>query len=151
MKPEIWQRQIQLAKRMMQPEMVELMEKIKNPFVSIISSIASPRAAYFNNRLFLIGDALSQKQPNTGQGTNLAATDATSLVSMIAGDISPAEWEAQVVKASQRERLKSVAFASGWMCTYFGMWWAELRYRLLLREQGVASWWTKSSAMLASP
>ena len=92
MRPEIWQRQLEHARRLFHPDLIELVEKIKQPFVSIVSSISSKRAAFFDNRLFLIGDALAQKQPNTAQGVNYAAIDAMSLGDMIAGKMTPQEW-----------------------------------------------------------
>ena len=145
MKPEIWQAQVQHARRMMKADLVELVEKIESPFVSIISSISSPRAAYFDNRLFLIGDALTQLQPNTGQGTNLAAMDAMLLSDMIAGKLTPQEWEEQVLELSERERFRAIAFASKWLCTWWGRWVAEARYRWMLSRQRFWKRWGGST------
>ena len=136
MRPEIWQKQMEHARRMFHPELVELAEKIKEPFVSVISSTSYPRAAYFNNRLFFIGDALAQKQPNTAQGTNLAAMDAMSLANMVAAKMSPQEWEERVLETAERERLGSIAFASQRLCTWWGMALNEVRYRWLIQRPG---------------
>ena len=59
---------------------------------------------------------MCQLQPNTGQGTNFAAMDAMLLAQVFAGEISPEEWNAQVVDASQKEQKRAVEFASGFLC-----------------------------------
>ena len=69
MRPEVWERQLNHIRRIFPPLLVELPEKIKEPFVSIISDISSKRAAFFNGRLLLVGDALAQLRPHIGQGT----------------------------------------------------------------------------------
>ena len=68
-----------------------------------------------NNRLFLIGDALAQVQPNTGQGTNLAALDAMMLGDVVKGDLSAEAWERRVLEVSGQESAKAKGFAKGWL------------------------------------
>lgn len=129
---------------MYHPDLMELMEKIPQPFVSIVSSISSPRAAFCNNRLFLIGDALSQKQPNTAQGVNMAALDAMTLVDSIAGKVSPEEWEKEAVERAEMEKLRSVAFASYYLNGWLGFIIHQSRYRWLLFRKGWKGWWYNS-------
>lgn len=145
MRPQIWSTQIAHARRMFNPQILSIIEKIRDPFVSVISSISSERAAFFNSRLFLVGDALAQKQPNTAQGTNHAAMTAISVVDVITGKKSAEEWEEQALESSDRERLRSIAFASQWLCTYWGWSVNELRYRCMVRWQDWTKWWYGSS------
>lgn len=136
MRPEIWQAQLQLARETFHPDLVEIFDNTEQPFATIISSIASTRAAFFNNRLFLIGDALAQKQPNTAQGVNCAAKDAMELVSMIEGKIRPEEWEEGVVVRGSLESLRSVAFGAKFLSSCFGALVAEWRVRVMIWR-----WW----------
>jgi 2-polyprenyl-6-methoxyphenol hydroxylase-like FAD-dependent oxidoreductase len=116
MRPEIWSSQLQHAKATLPPLLYDLAGYITDPFVSIVSTICAPQAAYFNNRLFLIGDAMCQLQPNTGQGTNFAAMDAMLLAQVFAGEMRAEEWNEQVVDASLKEQARAVEFASGLLC-----------------------------------
>jgi 2-polyprenyl-6-methoxyphenol hydroxylase-like FAD-dependent oxidoreductase len=116
MRPEIWSRQLEHAKATLPFLLYDLASHIENPFVSVVSTICAPQAAYFNNRLFLIGDAMCQLQPNTGQGTNFAAMDAMLLAQVFAGEMSPEDWNGRVVGASQKEQARAVEFASGFLC-----------------------------------
>lgn len=145
LRPEIWQGQLAQARRILPPELVELVEHIREPFVSVISSISAPRAAYFNNRLFLIGDALTQSQPNVGMGTNMAAMGAMSLVDVIGSagkgpidDVEVGKWEKKLLQESELIRVRSTAFASwflnGWLRMgwfYARWWWVYYRQRWL--------------------
>ncbi|KAK3725387.1 hypothetical protein LTR37_000357 [Vermiconidia calcicola] len=115
MRPEIWSAQLSTAREMFNPLLYSLISQIKEPFVSVISSVMSPRARYMNDRLFLIGDALAQVQPNTGQGTNLAALDAMLLADVVKGDLSAEEWEKRVLEVSQEESAKAKGFAKQWL------------------------------------
>lgn len=151
MRPEIWQRQLGHARKMFHPDLVELIEKIENPFVSIVSTINSPRAAFHNNRLFIIGDALSQKQPNTAQGVNMAALDAMTLVDMIGGKINPQQWNDETVERAEIEKLRSVAFASCYLNGWLGFVIAQLRYRWLLWRRGWVGLWKATAFPVFKP
>ena len=135
LRPEIWEAQIVQARRVFPPPFLEVIEKIHEPFVSVISSIASPRASYFDNRLFLIGDALVQTQPNAGMGTNIAALGAITLVDAIgspsSGSLDQAKiskWEEELLEYAQLTRLRSVAFASWFLNGWLSMGWYYARF-----------------------
>ena len=131
MRPEIWSTRVLHAKKTLPPLLYELASKISDPFVSLITTVSAPRAAYFHNRLFLIGDAMTQLQPNTGQGTNMAAMDAMLLGRVFSREISATEWEVQVLETSWMEQRRAVVFASRRLC---GWWWVG-------RWVGVWRWW----------
>lgn len=145
LRPEIWEAQLAQARRLLPKEFIELVEHIREPFVSKISSISSPRAAYFNNRLFLIGDALTQLQPNLGMGTNMAAQGAMSLVNVIGAvdkgpidEVEAKKWEKKILQESELTRVRSTAFASWFLNGWFRMgwfysrwWWVYCRQRWL--------------------
>ncbi len=142
MQPGIWQHQLAQAKQMFHPEMFELIEKIKQPFVSLITSTANSQASFFNDRVFMIGDALAQKQPNTAQGVNFAAKNALDLADMVAGKMTARQWEQLVVGEGERERARSVAFGSWYLSTWVGWAWPSFRYQWVLRRQGFwDKWW----------
>lgn len=144
MRPSVWQPQLAQAHRILNPTLVALVEKISAPFVSVVSSIAAPKAAHFNNRLFLVGDALAQPQPNIGMGTTLGAYTVTTLVNQV---ICPSNgkppldpqnvsvWENKVLQECEVTRLRSVAFASWYLNSWPKIAFYYLRYYLRLYWQ----------------
>ena len=145
MRPDIWQRQLEHASKTLPPPLYELASHIKSPFVSLIGTVSAPRASYFNSRLFLIGDALAQLQPNTAQGTNFAAMGAMTLSQVFKGEMSPEQWETRMLEAVEREKARAVAFASGWLCCWWAYGIAQARLRWVLLKQGVWRWWSAGS------
>lgn len=141
LRPEIWAAQLEHARALLPPLFVSLVTAIKHPFVSVISSIRAPRAAYFANRLFLVGDALAQVQPTTGMGTNLAAWEAGSLVDdVLCSDdgalaARAARWEKRVLQDVEMTRLRSVAFGSWYVNGWAGIGWYHARYWAVLYWQ----------------
>lgn len=57
------------------------------PFASTATSIASPRAVFFDGALLLVGDALAQLQPHVGSSTNQAALDALLVERVLKGEM----------------------------------------------------------------
>ncbi|CAK3859478.1 FAD NAD(P)-binding domain-containing [Lecanosticta acicola] len=147
MRPEVWQPQVEQARRLLPKPLVSLVENIQSPFVSVVSSITAPNAVYFNNRLFMIGDALTQSQPNIGMGTSLAANAAISLVNEVIcpenGEGSPPRlsperieaWERKVLQENEITRCRSVSFASWYLNSwpligyYFARYYAKLYWQ----------------------
>ena len=137
LRPEIWASQVEAGKKLLPAELHELIVRIKQPFVTVVASISAPKAAYFDNRLFLLGDALTQCQPNVGMGTNLAAYAAYGLAEVIgkAGEddasLNPekvAQWEKDVTANTEITRVHAVAFGGWylrswlWVAAYYVRW-----------------------------
>ncbi|USW53524.1 Putative FAD/NAD(P)-binding domain superfamily [Septoria linicola] len=149
LRPEIWASQVEASKPLLPPEIYDLITRIKQPFVTVVSSISAPKAAYFDNRLFLLGDALTQSQPNSGMGTNLAAYAAYGLADVIGkagisssgqgGEVLPAgtlvdpkkvaAWEQNVLAHNEITRVHAVAFGSWYLHSWpvvalrYARWW----------------------------
>ncbi|KAJ6787277.1 hypothetical protein PWT90_01698 [Aphanocladium album] len=115
MRSEVWAAQVASANRVMHPDIAQLVAKIEQPFASTISSIISTKAFYFNEKLFLVGDALAQVQPNIGQGTNLAANAALTLRDVFLGTKSAKEFETEILGESREVNAKAIALGSSFM------------------------------------
>lgn len=144
-RPQVWASQIAVAKRVLPPHLVELVTHIKQPFVSVISSVASAKASYYDGHLFLIGDALTQTQPNVGMGTNLAAFAAFTLAEEVIGKVGEGEeegitkekvegWEKKVMDLNEVTRMRSVAFGSWYLNGWIWIGWYYARWRFM-------AWW----------
>jgi 2-polyprenyl-6-methoxyphenol hydroxylase-like FAD-dependent oxidoreductase len=98
------------------------------------------------HRVFLIGDALFQLQPNSGQGSNMAAFGAITLAAAIqkaAPELSETErrrifknWEYQVLDRGRIERVRSVMWAHIFLRNRLRLVVWGLRLRAL-------AWWIK--------
>ncbi|GAM88646.1 hypothetical protein ANO11243_066800 [Dothideomycetidae sp. 11243] len=138
MRPEVWDRQKRIARQMVHPVVYEMVDKITEPFVSVVSSICCPQAAFFDDRVFLIGDALLQCQPNTAQGANFATHHAATLDKrMIIRD-----WERSVLAENQIARELSIAYGNFFLSGWGGALLAALRFIVcLIKVTGLRSWW----------
>jgi 2-polyprenyl-6-methoxyphenol hydroxylase-like FAD-dependent oxidoreductase len=146
MRAEVWERIVQMARDVMHPVVIEIVEKIKTPFVSIVASIAPDQASFMGHRVFLIGDALFQMQPNSGQGSNMAAFGATTLATAIqkaSTDLSETErrrvfqdWEYNILDRGCMERVRSVMWAHIFLRNRLRLVVWGLRLRAL-------AWWIK--------
>lgn len=115
MRPEVWATQIAWAKMFMHPAIAELVANIEQPFASTISSMMSTKSAYFGNRLFFVGDALAQVQPNIGQGTNMAANAALKLADVFSGKTSVEEFEAKVLSEAREVNTRAIGLGTSFM------------------------------------
>ena len=138
MRPEVWARQKELGRKILHPLIFEFVDKITEPFVSVVSSHCSEQAAFLGNRLFLIGDALVQCQPNNAQSTNMAAFGATTLVDAIcrANTLDTAQekavvfrdWERTMLTEGELSRRMSVLYGNFFLCGWGGAILYLLRY-----------------------
>jgi 2-polyprenyl-6-methoxyphenol hydroxylase-like FAD-dependent oxidoreductase len=146
MRVEVWERIVQTARDFMHPVVIEIVEKITTPFVSVVASIAPDQASFMGHRVFLIGDALFQLQPNSGQGSNMAAFGATNLAMAIqkaSTDLSETErrrifqnWEYRILDRGCSERVRSVMWAHIFLRNRLHVVVWSLRLRAL-------AWWIK--------
>ncbi|KAK5684965.1 hypothetical protein LTS10_003040 [Elasticomyces elasticus] len=142
MRPEIWAAQLEIARKWMPPLIAEIAAKIEHPFVSLITSIGSKQAKFFDDRLFFIGDSLVQTQPNAGSGLTKAAREAMLLPRVLDGSLSAADWEQQVLTLAEGERLFSKSFGSYNLRTW---WWGyagdRLKYVMYMARQRLGARW----------
>lgn len=74
--------------------------------------MVSPRAAFLEGKVFLVGDELATFRPTTGQSTNQAARKAVDLCEVLEGRMGVEEWErksleyARATQALGVERVK---------------------------------------------
>lgn len=114
-RPNVWAAQSAWATAHMHPDIAALVANIEQPFASTVSSIISNKASYFGEKLFLIGDALAQVQPNVGQGTNMAAKAALDLCDVFSGSKTAQEFEAGVLEEARDVNAKAIALGASFM------------------------------------
>lgn len=103
MRPEVWQKQVQLAKTHLPPQFVEVIEKTEQPFVQAITDLEPPPEDFemsrlLNGKAVIIGDALAGFRPHTAASTSQAAFHALMLDKVFRQEISWSEYEQQVLE-----------------------------------------------------
>lgn len=81
------------GRRLLAPQLAEILEKTAQPFLQPIHDLVSPRIAH--GRVALMGDASFVARPHVGMGVTKAAEDAMALVDALRdaqGDV-PAAWQ----------------------------------------------------------
>ncbi|EXJ71044.1 uncharacterized protein A1O5_06037 [Cladophialophora psammophila CBS 110553] len=83
MRPEAWEMVKQRGRDRLPPQMSEMVEKTKKPFVQCITDVISPTNSFYGGKVVLIGDALAGFRPHTVASTSQAAFDVLMLVQFL--------------------------------------------------------------------
>jgi len=108
MRDEIRQQQRAYVERMLPPQFVEIVTKTKKPFIQAITDVISPRNAFFDGKVLLIGDALAGFRPHMAASTSQAAFDALKLEELMTGKMSREGWESETVEYARRVQERGV-------------------------------------------
>ena len=141
MRDTVWSAQQEIAARTLSPAVAELAAHISDPLLQVISVCHSPQAAFYEGRVLLVGDALSQLRPHSGKGIQQAAAHCVQVERLVRGEIGVTEWETECLEVSWLNRLESV----NWACYYFRWWpnWlvAMAKFRAATRWCHIRRWW----------
>jgi hypothetical protein len=108
MRPAVWERQKDHAKKTLPPQFAKLVTKTRMPFVQAITNLPPPEdgtpvSRLLNGRATLVGDALSESRPHTVASTSQAAFHALQLEGVFQGKLTLEDYEERVLE-----------FAKGW-------------------------------------
>ena len=145
MRPEVWERQKEYARRIMTPCFLELVEKTTLPFVSTIRDCASPQASFLAGKVLLVGEALTLLRPHTGMSVTHAVQNCRTLKKVMEGHLTIKGWEREVLEFRDWHRSASVAIGSFCLC---GVWSATFvrsvfRFGWLAIRQRVIQLWRR--------
>ena len=102
MTDEAWDMVKQRGRNKLPPQMSEMVEKTKNPFVQAITDVMSPTSVYEHGKVILIGDALAGFRPHTVSSTGQAAFDVMMLVEWLEGRMDMHEFERRTVEYARK-------------------------------------------------
>ncbi|KAJ9606295.1 hypothetical protein H2200_009256 [Cladophialophora chaetospira] len=80
MRPAAWEMVKKRGRDRLPPQMSEMVEKTKQPFVQCITDVITPTNNFLGGKVVLIGDALAGFRPHTVASTSQAAFDVLMLV-----------------------------------------------------------------------
>ena len=69
----VWDQKRERAREILPDVPAEIIDKIQKPFVTAISDTRVPRATFYDNKLLIVGDAMTLSRPHTGRATAEAA------------------------------------------------------------------------------
>jgi 2-polyprenyl-6-methoxyphenol hydroxylase-like FAD-dependent oxidoreductase len=136
-RPENWEKQKLLAASVLPPGLVEVISKTTHPFLTKIYDVTSSRILFFNNKLFVVGDAAMTIRPNVGMGAQLAAHDCNMLERVVEGKITPLQWEQAVLRYRHAQRRFGLTMAAYGLRSKLAAVWEGLKWLLLLLLQKV--------------
>lgn len=80
MREEAWEMVKKRGRDRLPPQMSEMVEKTRQPFVQCITDVIAPTNSYMNGKVILVGDALAGFRPHTVASTSQAAFDVLMLI-----------------------------------------------------------------------
>ncbi|KAK6371841.1 hypothetical protein LTS17_008665 [Exophiala oligosperma] len=80
MRDEAWEMVKKRGRDRLPPQMSEMVEKTRNPFVQCITDVITPKNSFDHGKVVLIGDALAGFRPHTVASTSQAAFDVLMLI-----------------------------------------------------------------------
>ena len=89
---------LEMRHQRLQPQMAEMVEKSKEPFVQCITDVIAPKNLYMGDKVVLIGDALAGFRPHTVASTSQAAFDAMVLVEWLDGKLERSGFVKQTMQ-----------------------------------------------------
>jgi hypothetical protein len=131
----VWESQLQLAKRTMPPFLAAVVENTPVPFVTKVHNASSTEAVFFDDKVFVVGDALFALRPHIGEATNQAAYHCVLMEEVIEGRLSPTQWQHQVLRWGHAKQMLSIAFGTLALGTKVELARAAFQYLFLLVRQ----------------
>ncbi|KAK0335688.1 hypothetical protein LTR02_007115 [Friedmanniomyces endolithicus] len=90
--PGAWEMVKEMGQRRLPPQMAEMAEKTRSPFVQCITDVIAPKNLYMGDKVVLIGDSLAGFRPHTVASTSQAAFDVMCLVDWLDGKVERREF-----------------------------------------------------------
>ncbi|KAI1425155.1 hypothetical protein F5Y12DRAFT_784921 [Xylaria sp. FL1777] len=148
-RPDIWAQRVEEARRIpLTAPFLEIMTKIKRPFIQRITDFRAPRAAFEDGRVLLVGDALSLFRPHTAFSGTQAAFDALRVADYVAGKMTLQEWEENVLRYATLHSSQTT-----WWGSYYQQYRAvallyAVRYWFNCGVDRFKSWWYGKESLL---
>ena len=140
MSPSVWGRQQEIAKRVLFAPHAELVRKTRQPFISSIRDCDVSKAAFFDGKLLLVGDAFTLFRPHFGASTNQGAMHALLLEKVLRGEINIQEWEQEVIEYARWMQALTNAVGGFFLYSWLGWLATILRLCFVWRPKTWGPW-----------
>ena len=92
MREEAWEMVKKRGRDRLPPQMSEMVERSRQPFVQAITDVIAPTNSFMGGKVVLVGDALAGFRPHTVASTSQAAFDVMMLVEWLEGKMEHDEF-----------------------------------------------------------
>lgn len=115
---DVWRSQIFRRRDTVSPLWQRLFALSSVPLLTAITSFDNTRSAFFDGKLFLVGEAFMQIRPHLGASCSIPALQALKIGEVLAGELTGAEAHREVVEYATEKAIGSKAvgdrgFSSG--------------------------------------
>ena len=108
MREEAWEMVKKRGRDRLPPQMSEMVQKSKNPFVQLITDVITPRNLFCGGKVVLIGDALAGFRPHTVASTSQAAFDVMLLAEHLQGEMDQKEFVRRTMEYARLVQSRGV-------------------------------------------
>jgi hypothetical protein len=148
---DLWDAQLSKAKSAPLPgPFLEVINKIRQPFIQLITDFRSPRAAFEGGRVLLVGDALSLYRPHTAFSATQAAFDALMVEAYTSGQMSLDDWEEKVLRYASLHSSQAIMWGEFYQRRIAVAMAAALYHRMFSGLDRFKSWWSGEMPLLRS-
>lgn len=109
MREEVWAKQRKKGNDTLAAPFAELIQKTAQPFISAIHDYVAPQATFYDEKLLLVGEALTLFRPHLALSFNQAALHCLLLEQVMKGETTMRSWKRQVLKYGRRKQLINAA------------------------------------------
>jgi hypothetical protein len=107
--PEVWKAQLSRREDIIPPLWQRLFAISSMPLLTAITSFDNTKSAFFNGKLFLVGEAFMQIRPHLGASCSIPALQALRIGEVLAGELTGAEAHREVVEYATEKAIGSKA------------------------------------------
>lgn len=105
----VWAKRVERALSILPSPWSEMVTTSESPFVTAVTNFESDRAVFFEGKVLLAGDALTQFRPHLGSSCNLPALQALKLIEVLNNQKGIVEWENEVIAYGKEFAMRSIA------------------------------------------
>ncbi|KAH8428334.1 uncharacterized protein LDX57_006035 [Aspergillus melleus] len=136
----IWARQRSIARDSLPEAHLEIMNQISSPFVHLITDFWSPRTAFLNGKVLLVGDASALLRPHTAYATSQAAEQAQLTEGLVKGEMGWREWERRITRKTYVNWRQSIWFGEFYQRGWVKGFGSAVRYWIARGMDVLRSW-----------
>ncbi|KAK1076509.1 hypothetical protein LTR33_008885 [Friedmanniomyces endolithicus] len=142
--PGPWEMVKEMGQQRLPPQMAEMAEKTRSPFVQCITDVIAPKNLYMGDKVVLIGDSLAGFQPHTVASTSQAAFDVMCLVEWLDGKVERREFVRRTMQFARAMQHMGVRIGnrSQFEELDVGEYIEDRNFASIKREERVSPAWT---------
>lgn len=146
---DIWAMQVDRARQApLASPFLEVVSKIEHPFIQVITDFCSPKAAFEDGKVLLVGDALSLYRPHTAFSGTQAAFHALRVRDLAQQKLSLVRWEEQVLRYARLHWSQSVWYGNFYQRPLPVALFSALRYWIYAGLDQIRAWWASEPPLL---